>query len=63
MTKGICDLRKFLHTKMRIFINDLRKAVGDFYSPKTSQTGSESDFFVRVDPRTFMSNTSITNLA
>jgi len=45
MTKGICYLRKFLPTKMNIFINDLRKAVGDFYSLKTPITGSELRFF------------------
>jgi len=45
MTKWICDLRKFLHTKMSIFINDLRKAVGDFYSLKTPITGSEVRIF------------------
>jgi len=45
MTKEICNLRKFLHTKIRIFINDLRKAVGDFYSLKTPRTGSEVRFF------------------
>jgi len=78
MTKGICDLRKFLHkvgvllTKVWLLIvNDLttmRKCayinnLGDSYSQKPLQTGSEGDFFVRVDPRIFMSNTYTTNLS
>ena len=78
MTKGICDLRKFLHkAQVRLTqvgslivrgLGTMRKLrcineLGDSYLAKPLQTGSDRDFFVRIDSSTFMSNTYTINLA
>ena len=79
MTKGICDLRKILHkAQVRlteagslmyrglciIYISlCVSTTLVDFYCAKTPITGSERDYFVRIDSSTFMSNTYTINLA
>ena len=72
MTKGICDLHKFLHKAQvrltqagSLMVRGLGimhklpsiNKLGDSYLQNARQTGSERALFVRIDSSTFMSNT------